>query len=188
MNDDWIADLVRSVNETAPRETLEKFDIGKIERTDDPSTILQDEAPNKRGRSNTLAAAVSEASEKWRAGDRIEPEDRFIAREVAAFWELRDKRDTAKYRHTKGSERKRDIYTATQGERDEQRLSRPIIAIDSEGQDYDGDDIMYGDVLYKSHGTFSHSSLNKLPDTRGALRPKTELSRFMFLPIPNRAA
>jgi hypothetical protein len=133
MNDDWIVDLVKSVNETAPRETLEKFDIGKIERTDDPSMILPDEAPRKRGRANTLAATVSEASERWRAGDRTEPEDSFIAREVAAFWEARDKKKSSKYRLTKGNERKRGIYTATQGERDEQRLSRPIIAIDSEG-------------------------------------------------------
>ena len=33
-------------------------------------------------------------------------------------------------------------------------LSRPFITIDSEGQNYEGNDIMYGDVLYKEHGTY----------------------------------
>lgn len=38
------------------------------------------------------------------------------------------------------------------------RLSRPFVCIDSEGMDFDGDDIVvpteHGDVLYKDHGTY----------------------------------
>ena len=41
---------------------------------------------------------------------------------------------------------------------DEARLSRPFVVIDSEGQNYDGDDqivkTQHGDVLYKEHGTY----------------------------------
>ncbi len=52
MSDRRISNLVKSIREAAPRETLEKFDIGQIARTDDAS----DETPPKGGRSNSLEA------------------------------------------------------------------------------------------------------------------------------------
>ena len=48
------------------------------------------------------------------------------------------------------------------------RLSRPFVVIDSEGQDYDGDDIIVptaqGDVLYKKHGTYVWCASTDDPD------------------------
>ena len=143
MSDRRISNLVKSIREAAPRETLEKFDIGQIARTDDAS----DETPPKGGRSNSLEAFIADATERYRAGDWVEPEDRFIAREIATFLDGRQRKYDRKY--------KRESYASTQGEREELRLSRPIIAIDSEGQNYEGDDVLHGGVLYKEHGTYA---------------------------------
>jgi hypothetical protein len=55
-------------------------------------------------------------------------------------------------------ERKGRLYKSRQGEFDALRLSRPFVVIDSEGQDYDGDDqeadTEHGTVLYKEHATY----------------------------------
>jgi hypothetical protein len=143
MNDLRIANILEGAREAASRETLEKFDIGQIARTEDSG----DETPRKKGRANTLEAFVAEATKRWRASDRSEPEERFVTREIAAFLDGRQRQYDRKYKPAK--------YAATQRERDELRMSRPIIGVDSEGMNYEGDDIEHGGVLYKAHGTYA---------------------------------
>jgi hypothetical protein len=79
---------------------------------------------------------------------------------------------------------------------DELRLSRPFVCIDSEGQDYEGDDEWRDGVLYKNHGTYlwcastgdpaqaSHILVDPLTNgtDKRKLYVKTILDRLLSLP------
>jgi hypothetical protein len=54
----------------------------------------------------------------------------------------------------RGWRNKPSVRARQREENDRFYLSRPFITIDSEGQNYNGNDIVYGDVLYKEHGTY----------------------------------
>jgi hypothetical protein len=143
MNDIRIANILDGAREAASRETLEKFDIGQIARTEDGG----DEPPQGKRRANTSQAFGDEAMERWRASDRSEPMMDFMTRELAKFARQRNNKYNRKHQTAK--------YAATQGERDELRKTRPIIGVDSKGMNYEGDDIMRGGVLYKAHATYA---------------------------------
>jgi hypothetical protein len=143
MNDHRITNILKGAREAASRETLEKFDIGQIVRTEDAG----DEAPKGKMRANSFQTFTDEAIERWRASDHSEPMMEFLSREIHAFHRQRQKKYDGRYKPAK--------YASTQGERDELRMSCPIVGVDSEGMNYEGDDIKHGGVLYKAHATYA---------------------------------
>lgn len=71
---DRIANLVKAVHEAGPRETLEKFDIVKIERTNE-----------------TLDEFVARIEKGYDEGDKTQDKANFIAREINELLERRQK-------------------------------------------------------------------------------------------------
>lgn len=77
------------------------------------------------------------------------------------------------------------------------RLERPFVVIDSEGQDYDGDDIIRDNTRYKEHGTYlwraSTDDSNKPthilrdPDLSGSDKRKLDVKAIVdwLLSLPN---
>jgi hypothetical protein len=104
MNDHRITNILKGAREASSRETLEKFDIGQIVRTEDAG----DEAPRGKLRANSFQAFTDEAIERWRASDHSEPMMEFLSREIDAFHRQRQKKYDGRYKPAK--------YASTQSE------------------------------------------------------------------------